>query len=97
MSMRLVTQNKEFDIPYDRVVVNISGRDNTEIIAYDTNDLDPDSLWIMGKYHNKDMAMAVMEQLRRAYREYICSLKRDGMLFLSDPFFEFPAADEVKM
>lgn len=97
MSMRLVSQNKEFDIPYDRVVVNISGRDNTEIIAYDTNDDDPDSLWIMGKYPNKEMAMAVMEQLRKAYKDFIVSLQGNMLLFMIDPIFVFPAADEVKM
>ena len=97
MSMRLVSQNKEFDIPYDRVVVNISGRDNTEIIAYDTNDDDPDSLWIMGKYPNKEMAMAVMEQLRNAYKDFIVSLQGNMLLFMIDPIFVFPAADEVKM
>lgn len=94
--MRLVSQNKEIDIPYARVVVNVSGRNNTEIIAYDTNDGDPDSLWIMGKYPNKEMAMFVMKQLRKAYKTFVIECRKDRS-FLVDPIFEFPAADEVEM
>ena len=94
MSMRLVSQNKEFDIPYDRVAVNISIHDNTEIIAYDIN-ADPYSLWIMGKYPNKEMALFVMKQLRKAYKTFVIEYGKDRS-FLVDPIFEFPAAERWK-
>lgn len=96
MNMRLISQNKELDIPYDRVAVTMSGRNNTKIIAYDTNEDDPDSLWIMGKYPNKEMAMAVMTQLRIAYKNFVIESGKDRSCLI-DPIFEFPAADEVKM
>lgn len=62
--MRLISQNEEIDIPYERMAVEIDGSDGQyTIIAYDTSDNDADSYWAMGVYDTLEKAKKVMREI----------------------------------
>lgn len=62
--MRLISQNEEIDIPYERMAVEIDGSDGQyTIIAYDTSDNDEDSYWAMGVYDTLEKAKKVMREI----------------------------------
>lgn len=90
--MRLISQNEEIDIPYERMAVEIDGSDGQyTIIAYDTSDNDVDSYWAMATYDTYEKTMKVMEMLRDASKPFI---DPDGKTH-EIRVFEFPKNEDV--
>lgn len=66
--MRIVSQDKMFEIPYEDMCVEIGSRRNdaTEILAYPVNG-DGLYCWTLGVYDTKERALEVMEEIRGHY------------------------------
>lgn len=65
--MRLISQCREKDLPYDNTVLNISTLNDREIIAWQFGC--PDEVVSLGEYSSKDKALKVMEMLREQYQK----------------------------
>ena len=66
--MRLVSQDKMLDIPYEYVVVGIDQLDPKKIIAYGVNDSNEDFCMPLGSYSSEKKAQKVMSKLHKHYR-----------------------------
>ena len=65
--MRLISQDKTNDIPYERVAVCLDHDTRCDILAYDTASVVADDYWIMGKYESEERAKEVMNTILIAY------------------------------
>lgn len=65
--MRLISQNGELDIPYDRVAIDVNKREKNKIIAYGVESLNNNSYWNLGEYSTEEKAREVIGMIRNAY------------------------------
>lgn len=90
--MRLISQNKEINIPYERMAVETDLIDGAwGIIAYNTANNDRDSAWEMAVYGTYEKTMKVMEMLRNASNPFTCSDGKPHEIRV----FEFPKNEDV--
>jgi hypothetical protein len=69
--MRLISQNRKIDVPYDKVILGICDQNNRqEYVIYAYHD-SPRPLFI-ATYSNTDKALKVMEMLRASYVNNEC-------------------------
>ena len=64
--MRLISQNRAIDIPYDGVCIVT---DKNEIIAYGIQTCAEDAYWVMGEYGSEEGAQDVMKLLRNTRKD----------------------------
>lgn len=99
--MRLISQNKQFDIQYEQC--NLAGNPKTnEIEAYVTEKFEP----VMGRYENAEQCKKVLEMIQECYnmnllfgqgignaRDLCCDYVADQKLGI----FEMPQINEIKI
>lgn len=97
--MRIISQNKQFDIAYEKCSLAGNPRTN-EIEAYVTDKFEP----VMGKYRNSEQCKKVLEMIQECYnmnllfeqgignaRDLCCDYVADQKLGI----FEMPQIDEI--
>ena len=95
--MRLISQNGEIDVPYEKVILGICDQNNgQEYVIYAYHD-SPRPLFI-ATYSNTDKALKVMEMLREKYLEYCTARTSEYWFAFNNPkVFKFPADEEVEV
>lgn len=84
--MRIISQDKEFDLPYKETTLRAF--DNGEIGAFSLIDLESNGFIVMAKYSTKEKAIKAMEMCREYY---------DSIFFEpNSEIFQFPAEEEVE-
>ena len=86
--MRLVSDDFETDMPYERVVVSLTRsvvcyRTIYKVIACPVSLDTDDSYWVLGKYFTESKAKMAMTLMRHAYLS-------------GESIFQFPFDNEVK-
>ena len=97
--MRLISQNGEIDVPYEKVILGICDQNNgQEYVIYAYHD-SPRPLFI-ATYSNTDKALKVMEMLREQYMRnnalYI-DRENNARVIPQNSLFKFPADEEVEV
>lgn len=83
--MRLVSQNGNVDIPYDKAHILC----NMECVMARVGNYE----YILGKYSDKAKALKVMKMLREQYSVLeITKIGRNGLVY-----FKFPSDEEVEV
>ena len=93
--MRIISQDGMFDVPYEKVIVQLSSGGNNNIIAY-TNE-DQNGSLTMAVYSTEAKAKRAMEMLRNEYHGYkVEEVYHEGTEYYH-PIFQFPADDEINV
>lgn len=71
--MRIISQDKEFDLPYEETTIQIF--DNGTVAAFPLTDLESDAFITMAKYSTKEKAIKAMEMCRE---KYLSRMELDG-------------------
>lgn len=90
--MRVISQDRSMDYPYDKSVVFLDpyNENNVKIqLAGDKECL------ILGNYSTKEKALKAMETLRKAWLAE--SVEFENGFYHKNCVFQFPADDEVKV
>lgn len=95
--MRLISQNGEIDVPYEKVILGICDQNNgQEYVIYAYHD-SPRPLFI-ATYSNTDKALKVMEMLREEYLKYCTARTSEYWFAFNNPkVFKFPKDEEVEV
>lgn len=89
--MRIISQYKDFDIPYEKIGVKTYKTAKLfEIIAYPI-DVDDDIVFILGRYGSFERCKQILDDIRRHYSH----LKESEFLGMTEchfvnPYFEMP-------
>lgn len=84
--MRIISQDKEFDLPYEETTIQAFG--NGTVVAFPLTDLESNAFIVMAKYSTKEKAIKAMEMCREYY---------DSIFFEpNSEIFQFPAEEEVE-
>lgn len=67
--MRIISQDKEFDLPYEETTLRAFA--NGEIGAFSLIDLESNDFIVMAEYSTKEKAIKAMEMCRERYKQYI--------------------------
>lgn len=101
--MRIISQDKEFDLPYEETT--ILAFDNGEIGAFSLIDLESNDFIVMAKYSTKEKAIKSMEMCRE---KYLSRMELDGgydvvngcyvqpNYWVLPKVFQFPKEEEVE-
>ncbi len=105
--MRILSQDGMIDVPYEKVIVQISGNGDNSIIAYTNSE--GEGYLTMAEYSTEAKAKRAMEMLREFYKlhvAYKAMLTREKELFLKVQseeerentcgMFQFPADNELE-
>lgn len=100
--MRVISQDGNFDIPYEQMVITITGKN---IIAYGANEIHHDDYIPMASYSTEEKAQKAMEMLRNVYEcACYCNDAFDSAaqvqrpyLFMNNRVFQFPQDSEVEV
>lgn len=66
--MRILSQNRMIDLPYENVGVSINHNDSTKIVAYPAGNYNKEfGSWKMAEYSTETKARKALEMLRNAY------------------------------
>lgn len=98
--MRLISQDRKIDIPYENSVVYIVAnyghskeKNFNEIIGYRIMTYAGDNPWTLGDYSTEEKALCVMEMLRNQYKRFMTTalmdIKRESI------YFRFPTDEAV--
>ena len=63
--MRIISQNGEFDLPYEETTIKVFG--DGEVVAFALSDLGGSDYILMAKYSTKEKTMKAMEMCRNRY------------------------------
>lgn len=66
--MRIVSQEKSVDVPYDLYIVGTHAEDSRIVVA--TNDLKVTDCYLLGKYDSETRALEVMAEIRECYKGF---------------------------
>lgn len=101
--MRIISQDKEFDLPYEETTIQVFG--NGTIAAFSLTDLGNDDFITMAKYSTKEKAIKAMEMCRE---KYLSRMELDGgydvvngcyaqpNYWVLPKVFQFPKEEEVE-
>ena len=94
--MRVISQDRSMDYPYDKSVVFLDPYNENNVIIHFVGD---EECLILGKYSTKEIALKVMELLREAYLKFAQATNDNSFYtFFDNPkVFLFPSDDEVKV
>ena len=94
--MRVISQDRSMDYPYDKSVVFLDPYNENNVKIQFVGD---EECLILGKYSTKEKALKVTELLREAYLKFAQATNDDSFYtFFDNPkVFLFPADDEVKV
>lgn len=94
--MRVISQDRSTDYPYDKSVVFLDPYNENNVKIQLAGDKE---CFMLGKYSTKEKALKVMELLREAYLKFAHATNSDSFYtFFDNPkVFRFPADDEVKV
>jgi hypothetical protein len=94
--MRVISQDGENDVPYEKTYVSIFYNNNRQIIAFDT--LVGNDYLTMAEYSTEEKAIKAMEMLREEYRNYATAKSDDYWFAFNYPkVFKFPQDDEIEV
>lgn len=100
--MRIISQDKEFDLPYEETTIQVF--DNGTVAAFSLTDLESDAFITMAKYSTGEKAIKAIEMCRE---KYLSRMKLDGgydivngcyvqpNYWVLPKVFRFPADEEV--
>ena len=100
--MRIISQGKEFDLPYKETTLRAFF--NGTVIAFSLTDLVSDNFITMAKYSTEEKAIKAMEMCRE---KYLSRMELDGgydtvngcyvqpNYWVLPKVFQFPADDEI--
>lgn len=100
--MRIISQDKEFDLPYEETTIQVFG--NGTIAAFSLTDLGNYDFITMAKYSTKEKAIKAMEMCRHEYGKVfsfnggvipITGVMTQSVLFTYPKVFQFPKEEEV--
>lgn len=100
--MRIISQDKEFDLPYEKTTLQAFA--NGTIAAFSLTDLGNDDFITMAKYSTKEKAIKAMEMCRQEYGKYysvqggvsaITGAVTQPGIFTYPKVFQFPKEEEV--
>ena len=94
--MRVISQDRSTDYPYDKSVVFLDPYNENNVKIQLAGDKE---CFMLGKYSTKEKALKVMELLREAYLKFAHATNGDSFYaFFDNPkVFRFPADNEVKV
>lgn len=94
--MRVISQDRSMDYPYDKSVVFLDPYNENNVKIQFVGD---EECLILGKYSTKEKALKVMELLREAYLKFAQATNDNSFYtFFDNPkVFLFPADDEVEV
>lgn len=76
--MRILSQNRMIDLPYENVGVSINHNDSTKIVAYPAGNYNKEfGSWKMAEYSTEAKARKAMEMLREAYSPIMIIQEQD--------------------
>ena len=88
--MRLVSQNGNVDIPYDKAILLHAQDDVMARVG--------DKEYILGVYSSMEKSYRVMEMLRDEYLQYCTARSNEYWFAFNNPkAFQFPKDDEVEV
>lgn len=101
--MRIISQNGEIDIPYDKIVVSISQIDDTKIIAW-WYGCDESEIVDMAEYESNEKALKSLEMMRN---NYLSRMELEGGYSMQGYYiqpnfwvlprvFQFPRNEEIE-
>lgn len=100
--MRIISQDKEFDLPYEETTLRAFA--NGEIGAFSLIDLESNDFIVTAKYSTKEKAIKAMEMCRQEYGKYysvqggvsaITGAVTQPGIFTYPKVFQFPKEEEV--
>lgn len=65
--MRILSQDKMIDLPYERFIVSLNMQNPKEIIAWTGNHISDDECIVLANYSTREKAEKAMEMLHGAY------------------------------
>jgi len=84
--MRIISQNSQIDLPYNRIMLCVEG-----VLVTARND---GNQYLIGKYHTEEKAIKAMEMCRKKYLDF--ETYGPGMFpFESPKVFQFPTDDKI--
>ena len=101
--MRIISQDKEFDLPYEETTIQVFG--NGTIAAFSLTDLGNDDFITMAKYSTKEKAIKAMKMCRE---KYLSRMELEGgydivhgcyvqpNYWVLPKVFQFPKEEEVE-
>lgn len=94
--MRVISQDRSTDYPYDKSVVFLDPYNENNVKIQLAGDKE---CFMLGKYSTKEKALKAMELLREAYLKFAHATNGNNFYtFFDNPkVFLFPADDEVKV
>ena len=101
--MRIISQDKEFDLPYEETTIRAF--DNGTVAAFPLTDLESNAFIVMAKYSTKEKAIKAMEMCRQEYGKYysvqgvvsaITGAVTQPGIFTYPKVFQFPKEEEVE-
>jgi len=101
--MRIISQDKEFDLPYEETTIQVFG--NGTIAAFSLTDLGNDDFITMAKYSTKEKAIKAMKMCRHEYCKVfsvqggvipITGVMTQSGIFTYPKVFQFPKEEEVE-
>ena len=100
--MRIISQDKEFDLPYEETTLQVFP--NGTIAAFSLTDLESDAFITIAKYSTEEKAIKAMEMCRQEYGKYfsvqggvspITGVMTQSGIFTYTKVFQFPKEEEV--
>ena len=98
--MRLISQDRKIDIPYENSVLNVLAnygynkeKNFNEIIGYEIMAHTGVDYWNLGDYSTKEKALCVMEMLQQQYMRHLTTVLID--VKTETVYFKFPANESV--
>lgn len=99
--MRILSQNRMIDLPYENVGVSINHNDSTKIVAYPAGNYNKEfGSWKMAEYSTEAKARKAMKMLRDRYTgkdETVFEISHIKRSSTDNFYFQFPADDEVEV
>lgn len=101
--MRIISQDKEFDLPYEETTIR--ALTNGTIAAFSLVNLESNAFIIMAEYSTKVKAIKAMEMCRHEYGKVfsfkggvipITGVMTQSVLFTYPKVFQFPKEEDVK-
>ena len=72
--MRIISQDRAIDLPYERFIISVNMQSQGEIIAWTGNHISDDECIVMAIYSSREKAEKAMEMLHENYKK-LCTLK----------------------
>lgn len=97
--MRLISQNGEIDVPYERFVISVNMQNQGEIIAWTGNHISDDECIVMAVYSSFNKAQKAMEMLHDKYKDYVRATNKSNFFTMFDypKVFQFQKDEDVEV